>query len=230
MKSKRSFKRSHQSQSSTAADEQSAASENPTAETELLKFLQWDKELHPASVAIIASHLDREAGGGESRKAQHGPRQARREVLVRAALLLREARDIVTNGPSFEDLPSDLQLQFLDEVRISPLAEAWGATTKLPTPNKRFRARAKIITGQKKTDRAEAYLQEYLKHQCKEAGNLDAKAAWNEFVRDLEVENTPFDMAFNHLLSFPKWKQNHKSEAARESRRKGLEKKVASPA
>jgi hypothetical protein len=218
---------SNQSQDSAKGEEQSAPSEDSIEENELLKFLQWDKELDPASVAIIASHLDGEACRGESPKALHDAGAARREVLVRAALLLREARDIVSNGPSFEDLPRDIQRQFLDEIHTGPLAEKWTATAKFPTPNERFRGRAKIITGQKRAERAEADLREYLKHQCQEAGRTDTEATWNEFVRALETEDAPFNIAINHLFSFPRWKRKHKSEAARESRRSGPEEGTA---
>jgi len=241
MKSKPAVQQPNQSQDSAKGDQQSAPSEDSKAENEflrgemelekaeneLLKFLRWDKELDPASVAIIASHLDCEACRGESPKALHDAGGARREVLVRAALLLREARDIVTNGPSFEDLPSDLQWRFVDETHIGPLFEEWTATTKLPTPEERFRARAKIITGQKRAERAEADLREYLKHPCQEAGRTDTEAAWNELVRALETEDAPFNIAINHLFSFPRWKRKHKSEAARESRRSGPEEGTA---
>jgi hypothetical protein len=222
MKSKRSAKRSNQSQDLAKSGERSATREKTMAENELLKFLRWEKELDPVSVAIIAVHLDGEACRGESRKAQHDARAARREVLVRAALFLGEARDIVTNGPSPDDLPSDIQRRALDELQYGPLVEDWDSTAKLPTPNKRFRARAKIITGQKQPDRAEADLREYLKHRCQEIG-ADIETKWSDFVRALGAEDARFDMVFNHLCSFPKWKRKHKSEAARQSRKKGLE-------
>jgi len=223
MKSKPATKKSNKSQDSAKGDQQLAPSEDSKAENELLKFLRWDKELDPASVAIIAFHLDGEACRGESRKAQHDARAARREVLVKAALFLGEARDIVTNGPSLEDLPSDIQRQALDELQYGPLVEDWAATAKFPTPNERFRARAKIITGQKQADRAEADLREYLKYRCQEVGT-DIETEGSDFVRALGAEDARFDMVFNHSCSFPKWKRKHKSEAARQSRRTGLKK------
>jgi hypothetical protein len=214
MKSKPAAKRSNQSQDPAKSGERSATREETIAENKLLKFLRWDKELDPASVAIIAFHLDSEACRGESSKAQHSnARAARREVLVRAALFLGEARDIVANGPNLEDLPTDLQRRFLDD-----LAKNWASTAKLPTPKERFRARAMIITAQKRPERAVADLQEYVKHDCKEFGRTDTETAWDEFVRAFEAEDARLDMAFDHLSSFPKWKQNHKSETARQAR------------
>src|SRR5215469_15985167 len=111
MNSKQSAKRSPASRDCQENNMESKKHSVEKEENELLKFLQWNKELDPVSVAMVATQLDVQACSGESKGAMHDARQARRETLVRAMMLLNDARDIVTNGPTLEDLPEALMWQ-----------------------------------------------------------------------------------------------------------------------
>ena len=227
MKSKPTAERSKQSQGALMKGEDRARSRLRASLPDVLKFIRWDKELDPVSVAIVAIHLDRESCRAEKRKAVQDPR---RTALVKAALFLREAQDIVTNGPGLEDLPLDLAFRFLEEQRHnSRWAKAWATAAKLPTPRERFRARAKIITLQDRADRAEVDLREYLKDQRKGPTGPKSflkylKVRFTE--EELEAKDAPVSAGFGHVLLFVTWKQNHKSEAAKRSRRTALEKEL----
>jgi hypothetical protein len=219
MKSKQAAKRPKQSQGFTERARSLLRAQLP----DLLEFLRWDKELDPTAVAMVALHLDGEACRAEKRHAVQDPR---RKALVEAALFLREAQDIVTNGPSLEDLPLDLAFRFLEEQsNNNRWAKAWTAAAKLSTPGERFRARAKIITLQDRAERAEADLREYLKDQRKKPTSptpflKDWKGQFTEEA--LEAKEAPVSMAFGHVFLFITWKQNHKSEAAKQSRKTSL--------
>src|ERR1700693_1019328 len=73
-----------------------------------LQNLYWDTPLDAASVALVAANVDREACFQKSGKVKRSDaRRALRQILIRAITLIQEAQDIITNGPTAEDVPRE---------------------------------------------------------------------------------------------------------------------------
>jgi hypothetical protein len=105
-----------------------------------------------------------------------------RQALVRAAMLLSEARDLVKEGPTTADVPLGA---------VPPLVRFWNPSDKklledidsIPDERKRFVARVKFITGESRPDRAEEAFSEMLGEWAKEDGQSDV-AAYKQQYRE----------------------------------------------
>jgi hypothetical protein len=86
---------------------------------------------------------------------------------MRALALIDEAQDLVINGPSPQDIPPERGEQWNREYLRSFEAD-WLSTGRLKTPDQRFAARMKLLTGLSKAKQAEERFTEFLQDYVRE--------------------------------------------------------------
>ncbi|HET9376589.1 MAG TPA: hypothetical protein VFO40_16570 [Chthoniobacterales bacterium] len=198
--------------------------------TPRLEFLQWDTRLDPIAVALVAAHLDPEACSGKSGGIKSSDAHlARRQTIVCAVTLIRETQDVVTNGPNPKDIPREYFEQASNE-RFAKFKRDCETTSNLATPGKRLRARAKLVTGEPRSTRAEEYLIDFLKDYCEGGDKTDGGFKFSavsrggtilpepstpqQYVAALEAKDPPYELLFILLLRFLQWKRELKRSQA----------------
>jgi hypothetical protein len=152
---------------------------------------------------------------------------------MRAVELIDEAQDLVINGPSPGDIPPEWREQWSTEGLYSFFAK-WKKTDRLKTPDRRFAARAKLVTGLPKAKQAKdkftEFLQAYSREDFWEGIKLTAKLSAEacepiegphtpkEYVALLESRAASFDIGLELRLNYPRWDRQRKSLSASRSR------------
>jgi hypothetical protein len=120
-------------------------------------------------------------------------------------MLLSEAQDLVKEGPRILDLPTGAEGPFL---RFWNPPEEWelDKIDHIADPKKRFFARSKFITGQKRPGRAETNLFEMLGQWARERSEPDISAykeAYRELLSSPHIDFLPMIGLRNE---FTEWK------------------------
>jgi hypothetical protein len=180
----------------------------------LRKLSGLDRKVDPIVLAQMAARF----------ALQTNSRRGFQQALVRAALLLKEANSIVKDGPTIYSMPPELLEDYTWE-RWSPDFQKLVEIGRIEDPKNRFLKRAKLITGQKKSDRAEEDLHAYWSDQAAAEGRTDVdiyKKEWRERVENLRDHELLF---LNMKGLFLTWKQARKSTSAREAARQRAKKR-----
>jgi hypothetical protein len=185
----------------------------------LRKLSGLDPNIDPVALAQVAAHFVPQAFS----------QRAYQQALVKAALLLREAREIVKDGPTIYSIPQELLTSFMREAWLGTLTPS-GEISKIERmadPRKRFVARAKLITRQNKADRAETDVCEFLGHLDRAEGITDIpadKQKWRELLKAPSVDWVIID---NLQIAFARWKEQATSLRASELGKKSAESRAA---
>jgi len=174
------------------------------------------RELDPVALASIAAHLVPE---------KYSP-QEDRKALVRAAMLLSEAQEIVKHGPTIFDVPRGALLPIM-RFWNHPANQELDAINQCTEPKKRFTARAKFITRQDRPGRAETDLFEALGEWAKERSETDISAYKREYKELLSASDVDFRPLILLRDSFSEWKAKSKREKAAIAAKKARSKAVS---
>jgi hypothetical protein len=174
------------------------------------EVLNIASDLDPGALATVAANL---VGEKYSRRED-------RKALVRAAMLLSEARRIVKNGPTIFDVPSGALLPVL-QFWNHPAKPELDAINQITEPKKRLVARAKFITSQDRPARAESDLFEALGAWAKERNEPDTLAYKQVYIELLSSSDADSDFVILFRDAFAEWKADSKSKKAASAAKKG---------
>jgi hypothetical protein len=181
----------------------------------LRKLAGFDTDIDPIVLAQIAARFAPQAYF----------KQGYQQALVKAALLLKEAQLIVKDGPTIFSIPTEMLGDFMWE--DDPLYKKAIDTDHISDPRKRFIARAKFFTGQKKPVRAETDLYEYWGNCARTEGRTDIdayKKEWRKHFTDLVGHSLLF---INIKHGFFEWKSRTVSAKASTAGKKSHKNVVA---
>lgn len=180
----------------------------------LRKVFRLDSNLDPVVLATIAAAL----------VPNEYDRLKDRKAIVRAAMLLSEAQDLVKEGPTILDLPTGAEAPLL-RFWNPPEKQQLDKIARVADSKKRFRGRAKFITRQEKAGLAQTDLFEMLGQWAKEQGKTDNEAyAYKEdYKKLLSSSDIDFLPIIGLRIVFAEWKAQSRSAKAAAAGKKSQE-------
>jgi hypothetical protein len=159
------------------------------------------RNLDPVVLATVAANL----------VSKEYSRQGDRQAIVRAALLIGQARNMLKNGLSIFDVPEAAQTKLMFFWSY-PAKSKLDKINHITDPQKRYRERVKFITRQTRLGRAETDFSEMLGEWAREQKLRDIPAYKKKYRELLSSPHVDFLPIVGLRDCFTEWRAKSKSE------------------